>query len=168
MLRTRTSSAAGSALVLVVILLAVLAAIGGAAVMLSSRDRINAAAKANRDTMTACARAAQVKVWSEIARYGIGWLGSTNPIAEFTLPDGTRLGPLHYDQTTSMGLTVSNVVVAMASEFGDESVTDLTNRSTALIAGGKTYRCIAKCTIPGNVLTPDRQLEVEFVIRTRL
>lgn len=166
--RTRTPAPAGSVIVLVVILLGVLAAIGGAAVLLSSRDRVNAAAKGNRDMMASCARAAQVKVWAEISKYGTGWLGSSTPITEFTLPDGTRLGPLHYGQTTSMGLVAKDVVVALSSEFGDESVVDLTNRSTALLAGSKTYRCVAHCVIPGNWITPDRELEVEFIIRTRL
>lgn len=162
----------GSALLLVLILLGVLAAIGGAAVTLSSRDRINAGAKTRRDVMTACARAAQVKVWAEMAKYGPRWLGSDNAVTELVLSDGTRLGPLHYD-TNPAGLKVKDVVVGLASEFGDESVVDLTNRSTALIGAGKAYRCVARCTVPGGGLPPplgppDRQLEVEFQIRTRL
>ncbi|SRR6266568_424148 len=169
--RTRSPRPSGSTLVLVVILLGVLAAIGGAAVLLSSRDRINASAKSRRDTSVACARAAQAKIWSEIARYGTGWLSSsTVQVTEFVLPDNTRLGPLHYDQTTggATPLVAKDVVVALSSEFGDESVVDLSNRSASMLASSKTYRCVAKCTIPGSWLTPDRQLEVEFIIRTRL
>ena len=45
---------------------------------------------------------------------------------------------------------------------------DLTNRSTALIGAGRAYRCVARCTVPGGALSPDRELEVEFQIRTRL
>jgi hypothetical protein len=156
----------GSALVLVVILLAVLAAIGAAAVTLSSRDRINAGAKSRRDLMVACASAAQVKVWAELARYGPRWLGSDNLITELTLADGTRLGPLHYDQNS--GIAAKDVVVALSAEFGDESVVDLSNRSTSLIGAGKAYRCVARCTVPGGLFAPDRQLEVEFQIRTRM
>lgn len=167
--RPRPPSPRGSALLLVIILLGVLAAIGAAAVSLSSRDRINAGAKARRDLMVACASAAQVKVWAELARYGPRWLGSDTPIAELVLADGTKLGPLHYDQTAS-GLVAKDVVVALsAAEFGDEQVIDLSNRSTALMGSGKAYRCVARCTFPGVIpFAPDRQLEVEFQLRTRL
>jgi hypothetical protein len=159
-------------MILVVILLGVLAAIGGAAVTLSSRDRINAGAKTRRDAMAACAQAAQVKVWAELAKYGPRWLGSDTPITELVLGDGTRLGPLHYDSPAS-GVVAKDVVVGLASEFGDESVVDLSNRSTSLIGAGKAYRCVARCTFPGGGLPPplgppDRMLEVEFQIRTRL
>ena len=165
---TRDRSALGSTLLLVIILIGVLAAIGAAAVALSARDRINASAKSRRDLASACASAAQVKIWAEIARYGPRWLGSsTIPVAEFTLADGTRLGPLHFDQTVG-SLVVTDVVLGLSSEFGDESVVDLSNRSSALIAAGKAYRCVARCVVPGGYLGPDRQLEVEFQIRTRL
>jgi hypothetical protein len=164
--RARHRSAAGSTLLLVIILLGVLAAIGAAAVTLSSRERINASAKSRRDLSAACAQAAQVKLWAELAKYGPRWLGSDTLVTEFTLPDGTRLGPLHYDQTAG-AVVAKDVVVGLASEFGDESVVDLTNRSTALIGAGKAYRCVARCVVPGG-LGPDRQLEVEFQIRTRL
>jgi hypothetical protein len=158
----------GSTLLLVVILLAVLAAIGAAAVTLSSRDRVNASAKSRRDLIAACASAAQVKIWAELARYGPRWLGSDIPITELTLPDGTRLGPLHYDQEAS-GVVAKDVVVGLAAEFGDEAVVDLTNRSTALIGAGRAYRCVARCVVPGGTLfAPNRELEVEFQIRTRM
>lgn len=166
--RPRPPAPHGSALVLVVILLGVLAAIGAAAVSLASRDRINAGAKTRRDVMVACASAAQVKVWAELARYGPRWLGSDTAIAELTLPDGTRLGPLHYGQSTG-SVVAKDVIVALAAEFGDESVVDLSNRSTGLIGAGRAYRAVARCLVPGpNVFTADRELEVEFQIRTRL
>jgi hypothetical protein len=170
MRRPRSRRPTGSTLVLVVILLGVLAAIAAAAVTLSSRDRINASAKSRRDESVACARAAQVKIWSEIAKYGTGWLTSTNPVTEFTLPDGTRLGPLHYGQTVGGGLTAKDVIIQLASANGDEQVVDLSNRSAGLIGSSKTYRCVAHCVVPGNLFTftPDRELEVEFIIRTRI
>ena len=59
-------------------------------------------------------------------------------------------------------------MVGLAAEFGDEAVVDLTNRSTALIGAGRAYRCVARCIVPGGALSPDRELEVEFQIRTRL
>ena len=152
------------------ILLGVLAAIGAAAVSLSSRDRINAGAKSRRDLVAACASAAQVKIWAELARYGPRWLGSDTPIEELVLADGTRLGPLHYGQTPSgpPALVAKDVVMALAGEFGDEEALDLSNRSTALIGAGHAYRCVARCTVPGGALSPNRELEVEFQIRTRL
>jgi hypothetical protein len=167
--RLPARSAQGSTMLLVIILLGVLAAIGGAAVTLSSRDRINAGAKGRRDALAACAQAAQVKVWAELARYGPRWLGSDTPVAEMVLADGTRLGPLHYDSPPT-GVVAKDVVVGLASEFGDESVVDLSNRSTSLIGAGKAYRCVARCVVPGGGLlgAPDRMLEVEFQIRTRL
>ncbi len=165
--RSQRRSARGSTLILVVILLAVLAAIGAGAVTLASRDRINAGAKTRRDLMAACASAAQVKIWAELARYGPRWLGSDTPLSELTLADGTRLAPVHYSQIPS-GLVAKNVVVALAAEFGDEAVVDLTNRSTALIGAGRAYRCVARCLVPGGPWSPDRELEVEFQIRTRL
>jgi hypothetical protein len=167
MARSRDRSALGSTLLLVVILVGVLAAIGAAAVSLASRDRINASAKSRRDLVSACASAAQVKLWAEVAKYGPRWLGSSTMITEFTLPDGTRLGPLHYGQDAG-SVVVTDVVLALSTEFGDESVVDLTNRSSALIGNGKAYRCVARCTVPGRFLAPDRQVEVEFQIRTRL
>jgi hypothetical protein len=162
-----TRPARGSSLLLVMILLGVLAAVGAAAVTLSSRDRINAAAKGRRDLVAACASAAQAQIWAELARFGPRWLGSDNPITELRLADGTRLGPLHYDQNPT-GVVAKDVVVAIAAEYGDEAVVDLSNRSTSLIGAGKTYRCVARCVAPGGGNSPDRQLEVEFLIRTRL
>jgi hypothetical protein len=170
MTRPRPRSEAGSTMILVVILLGVLAAIGGAAVTLSSRDRINAGAKTRRDALAACAQAAQVKVWAELARYGPRWMGSDTPVTELVLADGTRLGPLHYTPPGGdpPGIVAKDVVVGLSAEFGDEAVVDLSNRSTSLLSAGKAYRCVARCTIPGGMFAPDRQLEVEFQIRTRL
>lgn len=167
----RDRSALGSTLILVVILVGVLAAIGAAAVSLSSRERINAGAKAQRDLVVACAQAAQVKLWAELARSGPRWLGSDAAVTEFVLPDGTRLGPLHYDSPS--GVVAKDVVVALAAEFGDEQAVDLSNRSTALIGAGKAYRAVARCVLPANrggatFGAPERMLEVEFQIRTRL
>lgn len=160
MIRPRTH---GSALLLVVILLGVLAAIGAAAVSLSSRDRINASAKSHRDLMTACASAAQLKVWAELARYGPKWFGSDARTTEFSLPDGTRLAPLHYGQTTAT--LVKDVVVSFKDPVADEMVRDLTNRSQPLLAQGAAQRCVARCTVPGGMFQPDRVLEVEFMLR---
>jgi hypothetical protein len=162
MIRTRPQP--GSALLLVIILLGILAAIGAAAVTLSSRDRINAGAKTRRDLMVACASAAQMKTWAELNRYGTKWF---NPGAytatETVLADGTRLAPLHYGQDTSA--YISDVTVTFPDPIGGEIAMDFTNRSTATMGHGSGRRAIARCVVPGGLLSPDRVLEVEFAIR---
>lgn len=154
----------GSALLLVVILLGVLAAVGAAAVALSSRDRINAGAKTRRDLMIACATAAQMKTWAELSRYGPKWLGSPDSMAtETVLADGTRFAPLHYAQ--SAGAAIKDVVVAFSDPVAAEITRDITNRSQALMGNATATRSVARCTIPGGLLSPDRVLEVEFSMR---
>jgi hypothetical protein len=153
----------GSTLLIVMILLTVLAAIGAAAVTLSSRDRINASAKTHRDMVAACASAAQAKIWAEVARYGPQWFGSGDPVAELTLNDGTRLGPLHYGQDPG-ALVVKDVVLGLTAEYGDEATVSLSNRSSGLMGSGHTYRCVAHCVDR----TGQRELEVEFQLRTRI
>jgi hypothetical protein len=153
----------GSTLLLVMILLTVLAAIGAAAVTLSARDRINASAKTHRDMVAACASAAQAKIWAEVAQFGPQWFGSQSPITELTLNDGTRLGPVHYDQAPGT-LQVRDVVITLTAEYGDEAIVSLSNRSSGLMGSGHTYRCVARCVDQ----TGQRQLEVEFQLRTRI
>jgi hypothetical protein len=169
-MRTRAPdrSALGSTLLLVMILLGVLAAIGAAAVTMASRDRINASAKTRRDMIVACAQAAQAKVWAEVARYGPRWFGSDASAVEFSLADGTRLGPLHYDQNP--GVLVKNVMPVISKSCGtDGFAQDLTNTTNGLMPTCNTVSALARCTIPSRMTGgPDSQLEVEFVIRTRL
>jgi hypothetical protein len=166
-LRLRLPPARGSILIFAVILVGVLAAIGGAAVLLSSRDRINAGAKTRRDVVSACASAAQAKLWAELAKYGPNLFGSTTPVAELTLADGTRLGTLHYDQTA--GIPMSDVAVLLANDFGDGEITDLTNKASGLLANARVFRVVARCTVPGSgFFARDRQVEVEFRLRTRM
>lgn len=169
--RRRLPPSRGSTLVFAIILVSVLAAIGAAAVLLSSRDRINAGAKTRRDVIAACASAAQAKLWAELARYGPNLFGSSNPVTELTLADGTHLGTLHYDQ--SAGIPMSNVSVLLSNDFGDAEVTDLTNRAGGLLANARAFRVVARCSIPSGGLffsdrTHDRQVEVEFRLRTRM
>lgn len=161
---TRPRSHAGSALLLVVILLGVLAAIGAAAVTLSARERINAGAKSRRDLMLACANAGQMKVWAEMAKYGSRYLKSPDFTAtETVLADGTRLAPLHYQQ--SAGTPIQSVVVTYKDPIGAEFALDFTNRSQGLQIQGRGKRAVARCVVPGGLLSPDRVLEVEFAMR---
>lgn len=87
----------GSTLLLVTILLGVLAVVGVAAVSLGSQERVNAAAKGKRDMMAACASAARMAIWAEVARYGTSRLKEPLTEAQITLGDGTILSaPAHY------------------------------------------------------------------------
>lgn len=165
--RLRLPPARGSTLIFAVILVAVLTAIGGAAVLLSSRDRINASAKTSKDEVSACAAAAQVKVWAELAKYGTNLFGSGGSVTEMTLADGTRLGALHYDQAATSPW--SSVVVVLSMDLGDVEIGDLTNVATGRAALTKGFRVVARCTVPGQGLFGrDRQVELEFRIRTRM
>src|SRR5512144_1685410 len=91
------SRPAGSTLVITMILLTVLTVIGVAAVSLGSQERINASGKGKRDALYACANAARIQIWAELAKYGRGYFDSANAPSELTLPDGTTLtAPAHY------------------------------------------------------------------------
>src|SRR5689334_9704737 len=96
--RPAPGSASGSTMILVVVLLMVLGIIGVAAVSLGSQERANASSKTQRDRLYACATAARMQVWAELAKYGRGYFDSTNNPDSVTLPDGTVLtAPSHYD-----------------------------------------------------------------------
>lgn len=164
--RLRPPAPRGSTLLIAVILVSVLAAIGGAAVLLSSRDRINAGAKTRRDVVSACASAAQAKLWADLARYGPSLFGSDTPVPELTLADGTKLGTLHYGQAA--GIPMSRVAILLSNDFGDDAIVDLTNRATGLLGNSRAFRITARCTVPGGAFAPDRQVEVELRLRTRM
>ncbi len=171
------SAARGNMLVVAMILLAVLSVLGVSAVMLSSEERRNAASKARRDALEACARAAQAQVWAEVAKYGPTYLKSgTLVAAPAELPGGmTVRAPAHYTPGTSAGtpedssaVAVSSVVLQFDQGVSDGSVataSDLTNRSVAIdqLGSGKAYRVVARCR-DGKA----RELEVEFAMRFTL
>jgi hypothetical protein len=154
----------GSTLVLAMVLLAVLSLIGVAAVALSAQERSNVAAKGKRDLQVACANAARMVVFAELARSGSQFLASDSPLPEVILPDGTKLSQAHYD--TPAGLTVKqitpDVVIPVTSNPKAAGTADLTNTFEAVGANSATvqgYRVVARCEDPKG-----RQLEVEFVI----
>ena len=152
--------ASGSTLILTVILLMVLAVIGVAAVSLGSQERINASGKTQRDQLYACAAAARMQIWAELARYGRGYLESGNVAGSVTLPDGTVLtAPSHYDSDPDV--TVSSVVLKnTVTTASTPTATDLTN-SFNFMQGLNTatgYTVVAKCKDRRG-----RPLEVEFV-----
>lgn len=151
----------GSSLILAVVLMAVLAVIGVAAVSLGSQERQNAAAKGKRDALIACAAAARIKIWSELAKYGRGYLDSTNPPPDFQLPDGTRVSaPAHYSPLAA-GVQVKDLVVRHTVKMaGAGAAVDLTNRmeSLQILNEATAYQVVARCTDPHG-----RELEIEFV-----
>src|SRR5512138_1515136 len=153
-------SARGSTLILVVILLAVLGVIGVAAVSLGSQERRNASAKTQRDRLYACASAARLKVWAELAKYGRGYFDSTNVPGSIALPDGTVLtAPAHYD--TASTVQVSSIVLKNTVKTSSAGMAmDLTN-TFSFMQGLNTatgYTVVAKCRDAAG-----RELEIEFV-----
>jgi Tfp pilus assembly protein PilX len=151
----------GSTLILVVVLLAVLSVIGVAAVSLGSQERINASAKGRRDAMAACASAARMALWAELARYGASYLTSTSPVGEIVLADGTTLAaPAHYRDAHTDGLPVVQIVRThrIVRSLAAKTV-DLTNRMDAPQSqlGGTAYTVVARCRD-----ARQREQEVEF------
>lgn len=170
-------SARGNMLVIAMILLAVLSVLGVSAVMLSSEERRNAAAKARRDALEACAHAAQAKIWAEVARYGPTYLKSGMLVASpESLPGGmTARAPAHYSTSTTNAtpddgsdIAVNSVVVQFDQGVSDGSLataSDLTNRAVAIdqLGSGKAYRIVARCKD-----SKGRELEAEFAMRFTL
>jgi len=161
MSRRPHSTQRGSTLILTVILLAVLCVIGAAAISLSARERINASAKGKRDRMAACAQAARMAVWSELAKYGRGYFDSTNAPNAIALTDGTTLtAPAHYSVDMTSSLQVKDLVVKNAVGCGGGATrNDLTNvfHSVRTDCNNNAYLVVARCTDgSGN------ELEIEF------
>jgi Tfp pilus assembly protein PilX len=155
------ASRRGSTLLLVVVLLAVLAIIGVSAVSLGSQERVNAAAKGRRDAVAACASAARMALWAELAKYGSGYLSSTSPVGEIVLADGTRLAaPAHYGSADTDDLPVVQIVRThrIVRSLAAKTV-DLTNRMDApqSALGGTAYTVVARCRD-----AKGREDEVEF------
>lgn len=151
----------GSTLILVVVLLAVLAAIGVAAVSLGSQERTNAAAKGKRDAVVACAHAARMALWAELAKYGSGFMTSPDPVGDIVLADGTKLrAPAHYTSSGTDGAPVAGLVrIFEVPREGKARTRDLTNRMDAFRGGGGglAYVVVARCRDPKG-----REIEVEF------
>lgn len=148
----QSSPPRGSTLVLAMILLAVLAVVGVAAVRLGSQERVNAAAKGQRDYLVACAQAARLQLWTEISRYGSGYLQSSMIPDEVTLPDGTVLrAPALPSFEGKDSLPVVEIVsVAPFVTTSQAKSLDMTNTFAAsrvkLDANG--YRILARCHDP--------------------
>jgi len=163
--RNQQTRQTGGALLLTVILIAVLTILGVGAIAASSRERENAFAKSKYDRVVACARAAQAKIWAEIAVFGPGYLTSTRGITEVTLPDGTRLAaPAHYD--TAANVEVQKVTLVVPEGAGGQQMpkaANLSNSGGATVPIGTVNRVVARC-----IDAFGRPYEVELAVRFAL
>jgi hypothetical protein len=156
----------GTALLVALILLAVLTVIGTAAVTLSSRERESASAKARVSFATACAHAAQGRIWAELAKFGLGSLTTGLVATEMTLPGGTKLAvPAHYTPVDGSAGTTAVILGRTAGSSGgtmkgeqDESNMDADSNQL-----GQTFTVTARCTAPSG-----REMELEIGMRFAL
>ncbi len=153
----------GSALLLVTILLGLLAVVGVAAASLGSQERVNAAAKGKRDAMAACADAARLVIWSEVARFSTSRLRTPLQEGRIALGDGTTLSaPAHYaaptDSPSDLQVTELRYYTAKDPVGGDMTI-DCTNSYCSDAGPGNklTYAFVARCRDPRG-----RETEVEF------
>jgi len=160
----KTTSARGSTLLLAMVLLAVLSLVGVAAVSLASQERANVSAKARRDLQVACANAARMVIYAELAKHGSSYLSGTTAPPTVTLPDGTVLSQAHYD--TPAAVTVQQITpertLPVSSDPKSAGTADLTNTFETKGSNPSTvqgYEVVAKCAD-----AKGRQLEVEFVV----
>jgi hypothetical protein len=159
----------GSALLMAIALLAVLTVIGTAAVALSSQERQNAAANTRLDFLTACANAAQAKIWAEMAQYGLGYLGSSVQVSARDLGDGTKVAaPAHYDDfdAAATAKLVKNVVFKVESSGTTQASLnerDCTNGACGMTPLGQTYGMTALC-----IDHSGREFEIELAVKFAL
>jgi hypothetical protein len=158
----------GGALLLAIILLAVMTIIGVGAVVASSRERENAFAKSKYDRVVACARAAQAKIWAEIAMFGPGYLTGTRGVTSVSLADGTALAaPSHYDTVATQNgvgaAEIRSVTLTVPDGAGGPQLpkaANLSNSGGATVPIGSVNRIVARCTDSSG-----RAYEVELAVR---
>ncbi len=144
-----------------------LALIGAATVSLGSQERTNSSAKGTRDRMAACANAARLVVWAELARFGSARLRTSLAETRVTLSNGTALSaPAHYAASAASDpLQVIElrrfVVPLQGSAAGAADAVALTNTvlpGTAVGGNATTaYAFVARCRDRDG-----RETEVEF------
>jgi type II secretory pathway pseudopilin PulG len=146
------------------ILLVVLTVVGVAAVSASTRERSAAGAKSRHDRLLACARAAQAKIWAEIAMQGPGYLTGTSPVTAISLPDGTQLAaPSHYDTLVDGSIQAGKVtlVIGDGANGGQLPPTaNLSNQGAVANPVGQVNRVTARC-----IDSFGRPFEVELAVR---
>ncbi len=162
-----SQAARGSSLVLAMILLGVLAVIGVAAVQLGSQERVNAAGKARRDLMLACAHAARAQLWIELTRGGSTYLQSETALPPvLILPDGTELqSPSAPTWSDKDGQPIAKLIELVTLNLPTEAaIRDLTNTMTGGRGpGSKGNRILARCRD-----AKGRELSVELNTRFAL
>lgn len=153
----------GSALLAVFIVLLVLLLLGAAALKLTMKEAESVHRGVDTNVLTACAQAAEEKIWAEYALYN----GNVPAVKPTVIPgpgNGVRLSLAHFDADPSPIATVSfddktfrpldrN---AMSGGLGDMDQTN-TFRSEF---GGQPYLVVAHCTDERN-----RQYEIELLVR---
>jgi Tfp pilus assembly protein PilX len=157
-----SSRPAGSTLIITMILLTVLTVIGVAAVSLGSQERINASGKGKRDALYACANAARMQIWAELAKYGRGYFESTDSPSALVLPDGTTLtAPAHYNASMTTEMKVKDIVLRNSVQTTSEvGAVDLTNTFHFMqgLSHATAYSVVARCRDSNG-----NELEIEFV-----
>jgi type IV pilus assembly PilX-like protein len=154
----------GSVLIVAMLLLLVLTILGVAAVSASTKERLASGVKSRHDRLLACARAAQAKIWAEVAMQGPGYLTGASPVTAITLPDGTQLtAPAHYDTQADGSVearTVTLVVRDGASGARLPASANMSNQGEIAAPPGNVTRVTARC-----VDTFGRPFEVELAVR---
>lgn len=161
-----SQAARGSSLVLAMILLGVLAVIGVAAVQLGSQERVNAAGKARRDLMLACAHAARAQLWVDLTRSGSTYLRAETVPTALVLPDGTELqAPSAPTYSDKKGLPVADLIGLVTLNLPTEAaIRDITNTMTkGRGPSSPGYRILARCRD-----AKGRELSVELNLRFAL
>lgn len=159
-LRPRVARQRGSALVLVTIILGVLALLAAAALKLAQQDSVSVNQRINRETLTACADAAQRKLMAEIALRG----GATGTAQAVVVPGAnTKLVVGHYDSDATIAdvqLDENFVPLGAAAASGGFDENDATNTMRMGGMFGQNYLTVAHCTD-----SRGRQYEVEVVVK---
>jgi type II secretory pathway pseudopilin PulG len=155
----RVARKRGSALVLVMIILGVLALLAAAALKLAQQDSVNVNQRISRETLTACAEAAQRKLMAEIALRG----GATGQVQAVVVPGAnTQLVVGHYDSeaVVNVDLDKNFLPLGPAAASGGFDENDATNTMRMGGMFGQQYFTVAHCTDARG-----RQYEVEVIVR---
>ncbi len=150
----------GSALVLVTIILGVLALLAAAALRLAQQDAVSVNQRIGRETLTACADAAQRKLMADIAAKD----GPNGTVQAVVVPGANaKLVVGHYDSDSTIAdvrLDENFVPLGPAASSSGFADNDATN--TMRIGGmfGRNYLTVAHCTD-----SRGRQYEVEVVVQ---
>lgn len=154
--------ARGSALAVAMIVLGVLTVVGVAAVSLSTQERTNAAAYGKLDAISACANAAQAKLWKELGVHGTALASKDVAITSLTLADGSVLtAPAHYD--TPLTATIKSVSSTDSRGGAKKKSGNLTGKGRATVSRDSVNFFVVHCKDRSG-----RELEIEIGIKFAL